>query len=39
MRMGIHYYLHTSALRLLALRGLGTLCVRTRAFGPRLGEK
>ena len=28
----------TSALRLLALRGLRTLRVRTRAFGPRLGK-
>ena len=30
---------NTIALRLLALRGLRTLRVRTRAFGPRLGEK
>ena len=29
----------TSALRLLALRRLRTLRVRTRAFGPRFGEK
>ena len=29
----------TTALRLLALRGLRTLRVRTRAFGPWLGEK
>ena len=29
----------TSALRLLALRGLRTHHVRTRAFGPRFGEK
>ena len=30
---------YTSALRLLALRGLRTLRVRTRAFGPRYGRK
>ena len=30
---------NTSALRLLALRGLRTLLVRTRAFGPRFGGK
>ena len=30
---------YTSALRLLALRGLRTLRVRTRAFGPRYGGK
>ena len=29
----------TSVLRLLALHGLRTLRVRTRAFGPRVEEK
>ena len=29
----------TSTLRLLALSGLQTLRVRTRTFGPRVGEK
>ena len=29
---------YTSALRLLAIRGLRTLHVCTRAFGPRMGD-
>ena len=37
-RIVSYYIVVTTALRLLALRGLRALCVRTRAFGPRVGE-